>query len=52
MRAVVEELGEADVERDEGGDDAERAPGLVERDGVVFRELPCRGAGQVVSTIV
>ena len=31
---VVEELGGADVERDERGDDAERATGLVERDGV------------------
>ena len=43
MCAVAEELGGADVERDERGDDAERAPSLRERDAVGGGgELPCR----------
>ena len=39
--AVAEHLGEADVERDERGDDAEHASGLVERGSVRNRELAC-----------
>lgn len=42
---VVEELRRADVERDERGDDAERATGLVERDGVRGGEFSC-GCGE------
>ena len=39
LRGVGEHLGGADVERDERGDDAERAAGLGERDAVCGGEL-------------
>ena len=50
MCAVAEELGGADVERDERGDDAERAPSLRERDAVGGGELPCKSERHRVST--
>ena len=41
---VVEHLGERDVERDERGDDAKRAAGLLERDLVREDKVCCRSA--------